>query len=106
MCVVQIRFFSVTKDVNNNDNARTFGSCIVFEIDDYYDWDPQTDKDYSTLFQGNVLGNIADILPEYLYVMHNAGFARNYTNYGWIKCKVIWNKNDMKVTGKYEIENI
>ena len=79
---------------------------VRYEIDDYYDWDPQTDKDYSTLFQGNVLGNIADILPEYLYVMHNAGFARNYTNYGWIKCKVIWNKNDMKVTGKYEIENI
>lgn len=84
---------------------------MKYAIEDYYDWDPNVDVDidYKTLFdevQGDikkVLGPVLDILPKYLYTMHNAGLARNYTNYGEAMYKIEWYENGEDY---YQVEEI
>lgn len=73
---------------------------MKYGIEDYYDWNPNTDTDYKTLFNDidnkeleKIPGDILDILPEYLYTMHKAGLARNYTNHGEAMYKITWYEN-------------
>ena len=91
--------------------------CIVKKVDgryqmdmkygivDYYDWDNKPVDEYETLIDKNITfeGKVLKILPQHLFMMHCAGIARNYTNYGEINYKITWNEG---LSEQYAIEEL
>ncbi len=78
---------------------------MKYGIVDYYDWDNKPVDEYETLFNTKVEvdDKIFTILPQDLFLMHRAGMARNYTNYGDTNYKITWNKGAIN---QYKIEEI
>lgn len=66
-----------------------------YQIIDYYNWNPEKSGEHAA-----IIG-----LEECLELMHKAGIARNYTNYGEVFYTITWNKTSRATNGEYEIRN-
>lgn len=97
---------TVTKEENDYHLEMRYG------LVDYYDWESNTAEGYGQLFKDceeikeNSGGYLLDTMIPYLELMHEAGIARNYTNYGEVSYIITWNKEERESTGLYNIEQL
>ena len=76
----RVRVESVVKKIGNS-----YQLNMKYYIEDYYDWDPTTDRK----------GFLDEFVPM-LYELNYAGMSRNYTNYGEIEYSSTWEKGQRR----------
>lgn len=78
--------------VTRNDNEYQLN--LKYGLVDYYDWlKDENDKTYAEIL-GNPKGLVIDKLSEEFRKMHQAGVARNYTNFGETYYNLTWNRGE------------
>ncbi|MCI9039571.1 MAG: hypothetical protein HFJ29_06870, partial [Clostridia bacterium] len=100
---ITLHFYRIKMRCSVIRNGDDYQMSMTYGIVDYYDWETAEPSILGDLLQGAEINLNIENLQTSLNLMHYAGLARNYTNYGETIYNITWNAKDKEKTMQYSI---